>query len=237
MQKLSLIELRVMGCLIEKAATTPDQYPLSLNSLLTGCNQKSNREPVLTLNEGQVQNALDSLMAANLVSQVRTGSRVSKYQHRFGTSEFAEVRYNARQLALLCLLFLRGPQTAGELRTRATRLASFSDVADVELVLKKLASSDAGGCVEQLAREPGKRECRWMHLFGELSDEARPLAEHSGISTDSTATSAQIASQVTAIQIEPTQAVTARIDALEMQVSELKAELLALKAQFDDLMA
>lgn len=237
MQKLSLIELRVIGCLIEKAATTPDQYPLSLNSVLTGCNQKSNREPVLTLDEGQVQDALDSLMAVNLVSQVRTGSRVSKYQHRFGTSEFAEVRYSSKELALLCLLFLRGPQTAGELRTRAARLASFSDVADVEVVLKKLANSDSEAFVEQLVREPGKRECRWMHLFGERSGEAPPLVEHSSPLTESPTTSAQVSTQAAATQVESTQAMVARIGALETQVSELKTELLALKAQFDDLMA
>lgn len=222
MHELSFTELRVVGCLIEKAATTPDQYPLSLNSLLLACNQKSNRDPVLELDESQVQSAVDSLIAGNLIAEVRTGSRVAKYQHRFGTSEFAEVRYNLRELAVLCLLFLRGPQTAGELRTRAARLAQFNDVAEVERTLEGLAGEGLAGhasgpFVKKLAREPGKRESRWAHLFsGDVLEpaHAQPEVISSGGLT-----------------------LPSRVELLEDEVATLKAAYAELKAQFDDLMS
>ena len=217
MHELSFTELRVVGCLIEKAATTPDQYPLSLNSLLLACNQKSNRDPVVELDESQVQSAIDTLVAANLIAEVRTGSRVAKYQHRFGTSEFAEVRYNQRELAVLCLLFLRGPQTAGELRTRAARLAQFNDVAELERILEGLAGHASGPFVKKLAREPGKRESRWAHLFsGDVLEKShvQPEANSQGGQTLST-----------------------RIEVLEDEVATLKAALAELKVQFDDLMS
>lgn len=217
MHELSVIELRVVGCLIEKAATTPDQYPLSLNSLLLACNQKSNRDPVLALDESEVQSAVDSLIASNLIAEVRTGSRVAKYQHRFGTSEFAEVRYNLRELAVLSLLFLRGPQTAGELRTRAARLAQFNDVAEVERTLEGLVGHASGPFVKKLTREPGKRESRWAHLLGgDVLEQAitQPEVISSGGLTLST-----------------------RVESLEDEVATLKAALAELKAQFDDLMS
>ena len=217
MQILTLIETRIIGCLIEKAATTPDQYPLSLNSLTTACNQKSNQEPVLELEEAEIQETLDELIAKNLVAEVRYGSRVPKYQHRFGSSEFSEVRYNSREIALLCLLFLRGPQTPGELRTRSARLAQFRDVADVETVLAKLAQHDAGPFVQRLTMEPGKREHRWMHLFsGEVAANA-----FARVPVDTSAAPA----------------LAARVDELEQEVVDLKAAFADLKAQFDELMA
>ena len=218
MQELSLIETRVVGCLIEKAITTPDQYPLSLNSLTNACNQKSNRDPVVEFEEVEVQEALDHLIAQNLAAEVRSGSRVAKYQHRFGTSEFAEVRYNEKEIAVLCLLFLRGPQTPGELRTRSARLAGFKDVADVEVILEKLSEHPRGPFVQKLPREPGKRENRWAHLFsGELEAEVLRDAAEPGR--------------------QPSSTLSARVESLEGELTELRAAFLELKAQFDDLMA
>ncbi len=218
MQELSLIETRVVGCLIEKAITTPDQYPLSLNSLTNACNQKSNRDPVVEFEEAEVQEALDHLSTQNLAAEVRSGARVAKYQHRFGISEFSEVRYNDNEIAVLCLLFLRGPQTPGELRTRSARLASFKDVGDVEAVLEKLSAHTSGPFVQKLPREPGKRENRWAHLFsGELDlDLVRSGAEAGGQSSGT---------------------LSSRVESLEGELVELKTVFLELKAQFDDLMA
>lgn len=216
MQELTFIETRVIGCLIEKAVTTPEQYPLSLNSLTTACNQKSNREPVTELDESEVQDALDSLAGKNLVSEQRFGGRVPKYQHRFGTSEFAEVRFNDREIAIISLLFLRGPQTPGELRTRSTRLAKFDDVGAVENVLERLASHSGGPFVVKLDREPGKRENRWAHLFsGEVDRSA--VSGGASVGADSAP-------------------LTERVACLEVELAELKSAFNALKAQFDDLM-
>jgi uncharacterized protein len=179
MQQLSALEIRVLGCLIEKAATTPDQYPLSLNSLTLACNQKTNREPVMDLAESAVQAALDDLVQKNLAGEVRVGGRVPKYQHRFGISEFAETRFGAAELALFCLLFLRGPQTPGELRSRSGRLFTFKDITQVENLLKRLTESPGGPFVLELPREPGKRESRYAHLLGSDSiDSQGSLANH-----------------------------------------------------------
>lgn len=219
MQELSLIETRVIGCLIEKAVTTPDQYPLSLNSLTNACNQKSNREPVLQLDESEVQAALDTLAEQNLISEVRYGARVAKYKHRFGTSEFAEVHYSDKEIAILCLLFLRGAQTPGELRTRSARLATFKDVTDVEMTLAKLAEHSAGPFVQKLPREPGKREHRWMHLFSGEVDANAPAASQGDSG------------------VMPSATLSARVESLESEVIELRAAYAELKAQFDDLMA
>lgn len=214
MQELTFIETRVIGCLIEKAVTTPEQYPLSLNSLTTACNQKSNREPVTELDESEIQDALDSLAGKNLVSEQRFGGRVPKYQHRFGTSEFAEVRFNEREIAIISLLFLRGPQTPGELRTRSARLAKFDDVSAVEKVLEHLASHNAGPFVVRLEREPGKREHRWAHLF---SGEVTVAASSSTNGVDGAP-------------------LTERVAVLEAELAEMKEVVAELKAQLDDLL-
>lgn len=174
MVELTFEETRVIGVLMEKQTTTPDQYPMSLNSLTNACNQKSNRDPVTHFSEGDVQNVLDEMEKKHLVAPYSTsGSRVVKYQHRFANTEFSKLQFNKKQRAVLCVLFLRGPQTPGELRTRTQRLCEFGDVADVELVLNTLASHEDGPYVVKLSREPGKREARYAHLFcGEVSDTA-----------------------------------------------------------------
>ena len=158
-------QARVIGCLIEKKITTPDQYPLSLNSLTNACNQKSNREPVLTLSESEVQDVLDELRDKRLIrEETGFGSRVVKYKHRFCNTEFSDLKLDAQELAVICVLLLRGPQTPGELRTRTKRLCEFSDVHQVEAVLNNLSQREVS-LVVRLPREAGKRESRYAHLF------------------------------------------------------------------------
>ena len=135
---LSPIEARIIGCLIEKEVTTPDHYPLTLNSLTTACNQKSNRDPVLSLSESDVLDAVDGLIARRMVSDESSfNSRVNKYQHRFCNTEFGDLQFTEQERAIICCMLLRGAQTPGELRTRTGRLANFNDVKEVEATLEK----------------------------------------------------------------------------------------------------
>ena len=215
---LTAHEARVIGCLIEKEITTPEQYPLSLNSLTNACNQKSNRDPVLELDEEMVQQTLDSLIKKYLVSdQTGYGSRVAKFQHRFCNTEYGTLHFSSQELGIVCELLLRGPQTPGELRTHASRLCRFNDVSDVDNALRQLAQREDGPFVVRLAREPGRRESRYAQLFcGEVlgtasDDEDVP----SGGAVRSTG--------------------AARIDELESRVSALEAEVARLK-QFVDML-
>ena len=168
---LTLHETRVIGCLIEKEITTPDQYPLSLNALTNACNQKSNRDPVLDLDEATVQQIVDLLIKKRLVSeQSGYGNRVPKFQHLFCNTAFGTLKFSPQELGIVCELFLRGPQTPGELRSRASRLCRFGDVTEVEALLDSLARREDGPFVARLSREPGKRESRYAHLFsGEVA--------------------------------------------------------------------
>lgn len=160
-------EARVIGCLIEKEVTTPDQYPLSLNALTNACNQKTNRDPVLDLSEAVVQQAVDSLMRKYMVSDKSAGygGRVTKYKHRFCNTEFGSLKFSKQELGLLCVLLLRGPQTPGEFRTRTSRLCEFADAADVESTLKNLMAREDGPFIARLPRAAGARESRYAHLF------------------------------------------------------------------------
>ena len=170
---LSPVEARIIGCLLEKQVTTPDQYPMSLNGVVTACNQKSNREPVMTLGETSVQDSLDMLAKKHLITSFSgAGQRVVKYEHRFCNSEFGQLKLSPAEFALVATLLLRGAQTPGELRTRSTRLHEFADMAEVEQTLENLATREDGPFVVRLAREPGKRESRYMHLFSGQVDEA-----------------------------------------------------------------
>jgi uncharacterized protein YceH (UPF0502 family) len=176
-RRLSLYEARVIGVLIEKEHTTPDQYPLSLNALTNACNQKSNREPVLDLKEAVVQQTVDGLIKRYLVSRASGfGTRVTKYQHRFCNTEFGDLRLSPQEVAVICELLLRGPQTPGELRSRADRITPLSDVTEVERILEHLMALDEP-LVAKLPREAGKRESRYLHCF---SDE--PIPERAPIS-------------------------------------------------------
>jgi uncharacterized protein YceH (UPF0502 family) len=164
--ELTAIEARVIGCLIEKEVTTPDLYPLSLNALTNACNQKSNREPVMSLSESDVLDAVDALIERRLVSDESAfNSRVSKYQHRFCNTEFGDLKLTEQEKGIVCCMLLRGAQTPGEIRTRTNRLTTFRDVKEVENVLEHLASEEKGPLVVKLPREAGKRESRYMHLF------------------------------------------------------------------------
>ncbi|QUG77943.1 DUF480 domain-containing protein [Erwinia sp. E602] len=170
---LSAHEARVIGCLLEKQVTTPDQYPMSLNAVVTACNQKSNREPVMALSEGEVQNTLDLLVKKHQVTGLSGfGSRVMKYEQRFCNSEFGQLKLSPGEVALVATLLLRGAQTPGELRTRCQRIHDFADMAEVEQALAQLATRESGALVVRLAREPGKRESRFMHLFSGEVDAA-----------------------------------------------------------------
>lgn len=170
--QLNAAEARVLGSLVEKETTTPDYYPLSLNALCAACNQKSSREPVMSLDENTVAAAVDSLRAKGLV-MVTSGMehRVRKYSHRLG-----EVfNFDRREQTLLCVLMLRGPQTVGELRSRSERLHTFDDLADVEATLARLAERTPP-LVERLTRNAGEKEPRFTHLLGGEIQNPHPAA-------------------------------------------------------------
>ena len=181
--ELTALEARVIGCLIEKQITTPEQYPLSLNSLVNACNQKSNRDPVLELGETDVQSVVDALVRRYQISEHGGfGSRVAKYQHRFCNTEYGTLHFSPHELAIVCELLLRGPQTPGELRSRASRLCPFHDVGEVEAALEALSRREDGPFVTRLPREPGKRESRYAHLFsGEPSIAAATATDEAGV--------------------------------------------------------
>jgi hypothetical protein len=212
--ELSPVEARVIGCLIEKQITTPDQYPLSLNALVNACNQKSNRDPVMAADDATIQNTLDHLIRKHLVIEKSGfGSRVPKFQHRFCNTEFGTLKFTPQELAIICELLVRGPQTPGELRTRAARMASFSEVGQVETTLEGLSSRADGPFVVRLPREPGRRESRYAHLF-------------SGAVTIPTFTEDSTAAPATAAEPAPS-----RLERLEEEVRQLKEELKSIKAR------
>jgi uncharacterized protein len=218
--ELTAEEARVIGCLIEKQITTPDQYPLSLNALTNACNQKSNRDPILDLDEASVQTVLDGLARRHFVIEKSGfGSRVPKYQHRFCNTEYGTLKLTPEELAVMCELMLRGPQTAGELRTRASRMAGFVDVEQSEAVLQQLMERSDGPFVARLAREPGRREPRYMHLLSG----AAPAAASEPVT----------ASDAASARPSPDGAASygARREALEREVRTLRAEVDALKSR------
>ena len=208
-------EARVIGCLIEKEITTPDQYPLSLNALTNACNQKTNREPVLNLSEAEVQQSVDSLMKKYMVSDKSAGygGRVTKYKHRFCNTEFGSLKFSKQELGIICVMLLRGPQTPGELRSRTNRLCEFADAEEVETTLRNLMSREDGPFIARLSRAPGARESRYAHLFsGMLESAPEPSIE----SAEPIAAAGPSLSQ--------------RLAALEELVAQLRSELDTLKA-------
>jgi uncharacterized protein len=175
---LSPGEARVLGCLMEKQVTTPEQYPLTLNALVNACNQKSNRDPVMALAEAEVQALVDGLKRRYLVlERGGSGSRVPKYQHSFCNTEFGALKFSPQEFAIVCELLVRGPQTPGELRSRAARMAPFADSHEVEAALSALAARSDGPVVQVLAREPGRRESRWAQLYTPLPEQAGGAAQ------------------------------------------------------------
>lgn len=174
--EFSALEARVIGALLEKEITTPEQYPLSLNALLAACNQKTNREPLLALTSALVQDTVDGLVKAHVVSdRGGYGGRVTKYKQRFCNTEFGELKFNAQELGIVCVLLLRGPQTPGELRAHTQRLCEFSATQAVEAALDGLLTRSDGPFVARLPRAAGARESRYAHLFsGHVESVAAP---------------------------------------------------------------
>ncbi|WP_407436667.1 YceH family protein [Lelliottia sp.] len=213
--QLTATEARVIGCLLEKQVTTAEQYPLSVNAVTLACNQKSNREPVLNLSEHDVQDHLDALVKRHYLRTVSGfGNRVTKYEQRFCNSEFGDLKFSPAEVAIVTTLLLRGAQTPGELRSRASRMHEFSDMQEVEQTLENLASRDDGPFVMRLPREPGKRESRFMHLF---SGDVETLVN--------------VAEAVSPVEDE---SLAARVDALETEVAELKQRLDSLLAHLGE---
>jgi uncharacterized protein YceH (UPF0502 family) len=202
---LSLIETRVLGVLAEKQRTVPDSYPLTLNTLVAGCNQKTSRNPLMELSETEVQAALDSLKGYSLVME-SSGGRVSRYEHNIERV----LRVPSQSAILLTVLMLRGPQTAGELRIGTERMHNFADISSVEAFLDELAERPAGALVVKLGRLPGARENRWMHLL------AGPPSEQM--------------LEAAAAPAGRGDASIGEVAALKLNVARLEAEVAALKA-------
>ncbi|GJL36774.1 hypothetical protein PUATCC27989T_01109 [Phytobacter ursingii] len=214
--QLTATEARVIGCLLEKQVTTPEQYPLSVNAVVTACNQKTNREPVMNLSEHEVQDVLDTLVKRHYLRTVSGfGNRVTKYEQRFCNSEFGDLKLTPAEVAIITTLLLRGAQTPGELRGRAARMHEFNDMGEVESALENLAQREDGPYVVRLAREPGKRESRYMHLFsGDVETLINVVEAVSPLDTNSDLAS--------------------RVEALENDVAELKQRLASLLEHLGD---
>jgi hypothetical protein len=202
---LSLLETRVVGVLVEKQHTVPDTYPLTLNALVAGCNQKTSRSPVLEATEAQVQSALDHLKSLSLVVE-SSGGRVMRYAHNAGKA----LQLPPQSVAILATLFNRGPQTSGELRINSERLHPFGDISAIEAFLAELAERAAGPLVLELPRRPGERETRWAHLLSGEPENGPMVAAASAGGAD-------------AVSIGEIAAIKAHVDRLEAQVALLQA--------------
>jgi len=217
---LTPVEARVLGSLIEKQITTPDYYPLTLNGLTSACNQKSNRDPIMNLDEKAVVRALDSLRQKHLVWQKSTAEgRVPKYAH--GIQDI--FKFSPQELGVLCILLLRGAQTAGEIRGRTARLYEFHDLAELETTLQKLMDREDGPMVMKLPRLVGHRECRYTHLFcGEVE-----IDEKSLILPPETATLEVQAENERILELEQ------KVDSLQKGLDELKQQFAEFIRQFE----
>jgi len=209
-------EARIIGCLLEKSVTTPEQYPLTLNSLTSACNQKSARNPVMALQPGLVQRTVRDLQDKHLVRvDENFKSRTEKYVQRFCNTRFCEFQFDPPQFALVCLLLLRGPQTPGELRARSGRLHAFADNADVVLALDSLINFGEKILVVKLSRKPGRKDSEYMHLFcGAVATDQQSTEE----------TTAPVRSALPTAQ-SATHSLQQRVEKLEAEVAELKALL------------
>jgi uncharacterized protein len=207
MQLLDAEEVRVLGALIEKEATTPEYYPLSLNALVNACNQKSNRDPVVEYDDETVLGALDRLREKKLAVVISGSGRVVKYAQRISET----LNLGRREVAVLCTLLLRGPQTLGEIKDRSERLFAFGDLGETERVLQKLAEMPEGPLVKKLGRQPGQKEARYAHLLaGEPSVETAPGEA-------------------------PATGQPSRLSLLEHELQALRSEFQELKKRFDEL--
>ena len=204
---LSNVEVRVLGSLVEKEITTPEYYPLSLNALINACNQKSNREPVMTLDEDALRSAIRSLNDQGLTRYASTDSRVGKYEHRLNET----FNFHRHEIALLCVLLLRGPQTPGELRTRTERMYAFEDLESLQNALNLLAKREPP-LVKVLPRQPGTKESRYIHLLSPVPQ----ISSGEDVRPDEPATPSH----------------DDKILAMKTEIAELKAEIAGLKEQF-----
>jgi len=214
LQTLEDNEARIIGCLIEKSIVTPDQYPLTLNALSNACNQKSARNPVMKLHQGEVQHALRALEAKHFVrTDENFKSRTEKYAQRFCNTRYSDLQFDPAELAIVCLLLLRGPQTPGELRARSGRLHAFAENVEVVVALDKLMQREEGPLIVQLPRTPGRKDSEYMHLFsGEVDLEAH-------------ATQASAAKPVKSSERVSVAELAERISQLEADVAEIKKQL------------
>jgi len=205
-------EVRVLGCLVEKEITTPEYYPLSLNSLTTACNQKTNREPVVAYTERTVAEVVESLRDKNLaILATGRNDRATKYDNYFADT----YHLSPAEAAVMCVLMLRGPQTPGEIKSRTERLFDFKELAEVEAALEGLAARESGALVVKLPRQPGRKEHRYLHLLcgppsPEMMEAGTPTGEHTGSLCTEKET----------------------IDRLEQEIIELRGEMQALREQF-----
>ena len=212
--QLDATEARVIGCLIEKSIVTPDQYPLTLNALTNACNQKSSREPVMSLQPGEVQHAVRTLEAKHFVrTEENFKSRTEKHSQRFCNSRYSEQQFDPAQLAIVCLLLLRGPQTPGELRARSGRLHTFADNEEVVIAANSLVERDGEPVLVKLPRTAGRKDAEYMHLFSGPVDVEAYAAEAQD------ARSAGSSSRTSVAELEE------RVERLEAEVARLKALL------------
>ena len=200
----------MLGCLMEKEVTTPENYPLSINALTNACNQKSNRDPVLNLGETEVKQVVDALVKKHLVSdRSGYGGRVTKYKHVFCNTEFGPLKFTDLERAIICELLVRGPQSTGELRTRCNRMTPIADVGEVETALQSLSTHISGPFVVRLPRASGTRDARYAHLLS--GDVQGAPAEEPGHGPEPA--------------VAPRSGLTERVQILEAQVETLQREM------------
>ena len=212
--ELNDVEARVIACLIEKSIVTPDQYPMTLNALTNACNQKSSREPVMSLTPGEVQHTIRGLEEKHFVrTEENFKSRSEKYSQRFCGSRYSDLQFDPAEVAIVCLLLLRGPQTPGELRARSGRLHNFSDNSEVVLALEGLIHRDGEPLVVKLPRSPGRKDSEYAHLFSGTID------------VDEYVSDALTAAPAAASTKNSVAELTERVEKLEAEVAALKARL------------
>jgi uncharacterized protein YceH (UPF0502 family) len=231
---LSPIEARVIGCLLEKAVVTPDQYPLTLNALTNACNQKSSRHPVMTLSQGEVLNALRSLESKHLVrSEENFKTQVEKFTHRFCNTPFSDCQFDEAQYAIVCVLLLRGPRTPGELRANSGRLHHFSTNEDVVEALTSLCELPQP-VVVKLAKTPGRRDAEYAHLFSGPVEGVAPARDRVR-DTSSAAVAAPNRSHSPESPAPQAPSLEERVALLEQQVAALTRRLGVEDGKVDEL--
>lgn len=234
--ELNDLECRVIGCLMEKSVLTPDQYPMTLNALTNACNQKSSRDPVMALTQGEVQHTLRALQQKHVVrSEENFKSQVEKFGQRLCNTPFSDYQLDPAQFAIMTVLLLRGPRTPGELRSNSGRLHTFADNGEVEAAIASLIDSEQGTLVAQLPRTPGRRDSEYMHLWGGEIEAARvpPQRDKNPVGAETTAPAASVSdtreqrTELSGVDLAQ------RVKALERELAEVKATLARLNASDD----